>query len=93
MKDDIFDRLANNLRPSFNQFRELQQQMKRDIQRRIINSLNDARTMPELDRIIDLDEVFFIEWPELITHYESACKRVKHVLLAYKEIHGLEMLN
>jgi hypothetical protein len=91
--DDIFDKLKDNLSPSINQLKELQKHLEQTIQRRIIDDLHNSRTIVELDRILDVEEVWFIEWPELLTHYESALKRIKNVILAYKEIHGLEMLN
>jgi hypothetical protein len=91
--DDIFDKLKDNLSPSINQLKELQKHLEQTIQRRIIDDLHNFRTIVELDRILDVEEVWFIEWPELLTHYESALNRIRGVILAYKEIHGLEMLN
>lgn len=87
--DDIFDKLGDSLRPFYN----LQKQFEKDIQRRIIHEMHDARTILELEQIKEAEEVWFQEWEVLSIHYLSALKRLKTVNKAYRDLLGYEFLN
>ena len=90
---DLFDELADKLKPTFDAFNNLHAQLKSDILRRIITDLMNARTMAEIDEIEARDGEWIAMWPELMPYVQSARKRIRNVILAYKDIHGLEMLN
>jgi hypothetical protein len=91
--EDIFEQLANNLRPSIEKIEDLRKHLAQNIQRGIIEDMGNAHTIAKLDEIKACNEVWFDEWPRLLAHYLNAAKRIKNVILTYKDILGLELLN
>ena len=79
--DDIFDKLNESLGYSMRQMKKLQDQLKLQIQRRIINDMMNAKTIAELDEIRAVEDIWFKEWGELLTHYQNALKRLELINL------------
>ena len=90
---DLFDDIFGHLRPHFEKFENVHEELKQRIQRGIIEDLMNAKTIAEINAIEARDSDYFQIWPELLVHSQSARKRIKNVILVYKDLMGLEMLN
>ena len=90
---DLFDDIFAHFTPHFEKFENVHEELKQRIQRGIIKDLMNCKTIAEINAIEARDKVFFKEWSELSLHAENAKRRVKNVILVYKDLMGLEMLN
>ena len=90
---DLFNDIFGHLRPHFEKFENVHEELKQRIQRGIIEDLMNCKTIVEINAIEARDSDYFQIWPELLVHSQSARKRIKNVILVYKDLMGLEMLN
>jgi hypothetical protein len=92
--EDIFEQLGNIFKPYFQKFENMHNELKHDIQKGIIEDMMNAKTISELEAIKAFNSDYFDIWStELSLHYESAAKRIKNIILMYKDVMGFEMLN
>ena len=91
---DLFDDIFGHFRPHFEKFEKMHDELKHSIQKGIIEDMANAKTISELDAIKAFNSDYFDMWStELSLHYQNARKRIKNVILVYKDLMGLEMLN
>jgi len=90
---DLFEELGDIFKPHFEKFEKLHEDLKQNIQKGIIEDLMNCKTIAEINAIEARDSDYFQIWPELLVHSQSARKRIKNVILVYKDLMGLEMLN
>ena len=90
---DLFDDIFAHFTPHFEKFENVHEELKQRIQRGIIKDLMNCKTIAEINAIEARDSDYFQIWPELLVHSQSARKRIKNVILVYKDLMGLEMLN
>jgi len=90
---DLFNDIFGHLRPHFEKFENVHEELKQRIQRGIIEDLMNCKTIAEINAIEARDKVFFKEWSELSLHARKARARIKNVILTYIDIMGIETLN
>ena len=90
---DLFDDIFGHLRPHFEKFENVHEELKQRIKRGIIEDLMNCKTIAEINAIEARDKIYFELWPELQVNVQSATRRVKNIILTYNDIMGIETLN